>query len=796
MKSPAPDSVISHYHILQRLGAGGMGEVYLAEDTRLNRKVAIKLLPPESTSDPQARKRLIREAQSAAALDHPNICAIHEVGEADGRSFIVMQYVEGETLADFIRRKPLELPQFLGIAAQVADALAEAHSRQIIHRDIKPQNIMITARGQVKVLDFGLAKVVKDKDALLSEVETASLLTEPGAVAGTLPYMSPEQVRRESLDARSDIFSFGSVLYEMVSGHRAFTAESPGETMSAILTREPPPLERYSRDVPAELERIVSKTLRKDREERYQTVRDVALDLKSLRQAVGHEQPGATAMVEHGRVLARRWPIAMLGAVVGLLALLIGLNVGGWRERLFGKAVSSRIESLAVLPLDNLSGDPSQDYFADGMTESLITELAKISALRVISRTSVMQYKGTRKPMPEIARELNVDTVIEGSVIRSGERVRITAQLIRGATDQHLWAESYERDLRDVLALQREVARGIANEIRVKLTSQEEASLARTQTIVPEAYEAYLKGRYYWNKRREEELRKSVEYFQRAIDLDPSYAKAYAGLADSYAILTDYGKLEAKEGYAKARAAAIKALEIDETLAEAHASLGFVFLLESDYSDAEREFKRAIELGPNYPSAHHWYGQYLQAIGRQDEAIAELKRAQELDPLSLIINSALGGKYYYARRYDEAIKQLRKTLELDPSFLAARALLGGVYLQKGMYEEAVKEDERAVETSGRAEDPLAVLGYAYGVVGRKADALKILEELRNLQTHRHIDPVNIALIYTGLGEKDQAFMWIEKAEKLDFNLEYDPMWDSLRSDRRFPDLLRRKNLVR
>jgi len=631
---------LGRYEIRSKLGAGGMGEVYLAEDTQLDRKVAIKVLPAESNADDRAKSRLIREARAAAKLDHSNICSIYEVTEEDSRSFIVMQYVEGETLAARIQRKPLELREAVDIAAQVADALAEAHSLGIIHRDIKPENIMITARGQVKVMDFGLATVIKDKGLLESQADTQSLLTEPGVILGTVPYMSPEQVKAVQLDERSDIFSLGIVMYEMISGHRPFDGESVGETLSTILTREPLPLARYSGDVPPELERIVSKALRKDREERYQTAKDLALDLKNLKHETGRI---SKAQTDDGRVitaaasspLARssslvgRWLLSLAAALLMLLAALVGLNIGGFREKLFGKANSTRIESLAVLPLGNLSGDPAQDYFADGMTDALITDLGKIGALRVISRTSAMRYKGMQKSLPEIARELNVEAVVEGSVLRSGDRVRINAQLIEPPTQRVLWAESYERDLRDILTLQREVARTIASEIRVKLTPQEQTRLASAGRVKPEAHEAYLKGLYYSNKLKKEETKKAIEYYSQAIESDPSYVQAYAGLADCHTNLVLYSEFPPKETFPKAKVAAMKAVELDESVASAHSALGKVRLwFDWDYAAAEREFKRAIELDPGDAVAHEAYASYLKAVVRLDEALSEVKRAR------------------------------------------------------------------------------------------------------------------------------------------------------------------------
>jgi len=786
---------LGHYRIVEKIGAGGMGVVYRARDERLERDVALKILPAGLLSDVNARKRFRKEALALAKLNHPNIGVVYDFDTQEGVDFLVMEYIAGAALAEKLAGRSLSVKEVITLGAQMAAALEEAHDHGVVHRDLKPGNILVTPKGQAKVLDFGLAQLLQPASETTS---TTDVLADTAAVAGTLPYMAPEQLRGEAADVRTDLYALGVVLYEMATGRRPFGAALPTALAADIQHKVPASPGRLNPELPSELERIILKCLEKDPENRYQSARELAIDLRRL------AAPSATGIAEtptpRRRIGLRRPVLSGSLAVVVLLVVLAGLNVGGWRERLRGRPATPRIESIAVLPLENLSRDPEQEYFADGMTEELITELAKIGALRVISRTSVMRYKGTSKALPEIARELNVDAVVEGSVQRSGNRVRINTQLINAPMDKHLWAESYERDMGDVLALQGEVARAIAKEIKVKLTPQEQARLASARSVNPEAHELYLKGRYYWNKRTLESFQKAIEYFQKALEKDPKYGLAYAGLADCYAKAApvNLAGLSLKEAQEKARAAAMKALELDNSLAEAHTSLGVVLRNDWDLTGSERELKRAIELNPSYAWARENYADYLIVERRLQEGIAEAQHALELDPVSLDANKDLGWIFYIARQYDQALGQLQKTLEMDPNFVFTHFWLGFVYERKGMFDQAISEFQKAVSlTSGDPEMTL-LLARAFAVSGDKLQARKLLKTALGSGRRMHLSPVWIAVTYESLGERDEAFKWLTKGyeERSDdmLYLKVEPVFVSLRFDPRFAELLRRVHI--
>ncbi len=770
---------ISHYRILEKLGGGGMGVVYKAQDLKLGRFVALKFLPHHLSADEDEKKRFIHEAKAASALDHPNICNIHEIDETeDGQMFIAMAYYEGETLKKKIDRGPLTWDEAINFTIQVAQGLDRAHEAGITHRDIKPANIMITTRGEVKIVDFGLAKLAG-----------RTKLTKEGMTLGTVAYMSPEQAQGVEADRRTDIWALGIVLYEMLTGQLPFRGEYEAAMVYSILHENPQPITGLRSGIPLELERLVNKCLEKDPSARYQHADELIVDLKALAESLKSARLKSKPTVETSPKRKRTFLYIGLATVLVLLIAMTYFFTG----RSDGKV----IDSIAVLPLENFSGDANQEYFADGMTEALIADLAQISSLRVISRTSVMQYKGVRKPLTEIARELHVDAILEGTVFHDGQRVRITAQLIEAATDRHLWVKSYERDLRDILALHSEVARAVAREIKITLTADEEIRLATSRPVNPVAHEAYLKGQYHLQQFKmgmleEDHFRPSVEYFQQAIELDPDWAKAHAALAQAYHFAASAG-VSPSEYYPKSKAAALKALEIDETVSDAHGSLAFVLhYYDWDWVAAEREYRRALELNPN-PAEMAWgVALFFLSAGHYDDAILWYKRAEERNPLFIPLKAQLGWAYTCAGQYDQAIKLLRNTLELEPNSPYVRINLADAYLRRSMYEEALAELQKVVTANPESSTYLANLGYAYAVAGRKGEALEVLNRLEKEISDRYF--IALAELYVALGKKNEALVLLQKAyEKRSSGLLFIrcyTVFDSLRDNPAFQEILR------
>ncbi len=778
------------YEILAPLGAGGMGEVYRARDTRLGREVAIKVLPHSFSRDADRLRRFEQEARSASALNHPNILTVHDVGESAGSQYVVSELLEGETLRERLVAGALSVRKAVDYAVQIAGGLGAAHEKGIVHRDLKPENLFVTADGRVKILDFGLAKLAEGSpEQAQTAAPTQARGTEPGVVMGTVGYMSPEQVRGQPADSRSDIFAFGAVLYEMLTGRRAFRGPSAADTMSAILKEEPPDAGRGNPEVTPALDRIVRRCLEKSPAERFHSVRDLAFALsESTSVPALAALPGAPA----GRRRVLRAGLVAGGGLLALLALLLAANVGGLRDRL-RPVKPGRIRSLAVLPLQNFSRDPEQEYFADGMTEELITDLAQIGSLRVISRTSVMGYKATTKPLRQIGRELGVDGIIEGSVQRAGNRVRITAQLIDAASDRHLWAKSYERDLTDVLSLQSEVAQAVAQEVRAAVTPEEKARLVRARPVDPDVHELYLRGRQHVNMGVESELRAAISLFEQALAKDPRDARCWAGLSDAWVGLSDF-YVPPLEAMPKAREAAEKALQLDDSLAEAHASLGAVHMFfDWKWAEAESELRRAVELSPGYAVARDFQGQLQAALGRSTWT-ADSGLARELDPLSPLVHQDFGWNAMLSRDPDAAIPALKRAIEIEPTFGLAHATLGVVLVQKGLRSEAIAEARKAPEVD---HSPLvmATSGGVQAMAGDSAGARETLNRLEEIRKTRYVCPYEVAVIHIYLGEKEEAIRSLEMGYRVRSACmpytKVDPRLDPIRSDPRFAELLRR-----
>ncbi len=790
------EELIGRYRVESLIGLGGMGEVYLARDEALGRKVALKLLPKHLMAEESQLNRFKLEARAASALNHPNILTVYEIGEEGGRHFIVTEFIEGVTLRSELANGRLNLREALEIAVQVASALSAAHETGVVHRDIKPENIMLRPDGYAKVLDFGIAKLTElPAGSRYRDVDTAAALqTRTGLVLGTSRYMSPEQARGQPVDARSDIWSLGVMLYEMALGSPPFKGETPSDCIASILTAEPPVLSDESPDIPAKLSLIVAKALRKNKEERYQTIKEMLADLRDLQGEMGTTSSpqlnvGGIPSFRDQTRRRKRGVLLILSAAIVTGAAFV------YQSYFVAPVPSPSAKSIAVLPFADLSPGRDQEYFCDGIQEEILTRLGKIADLKVISRTSVQKYKSSPDNLREIARQLGVANILEGSVQKSGDAVRVSVQLINAQTDAHLWAETYDRKLIDLFAVESDISKMVADTLQVRLTDPEQRAIASRPTENPEAHQSYLQGLYFFNKRTGPDLSAAIKYYEDAVAKDPSYALAYAGMADTYTILSVLGGEGPKLTVAKAKEAAQKALELDDALPEAHNSLGLILAFyEFDFERSKKEFERAIELNPNYATAHQQFGNAnLCKVGEFDRAIAEGTRALELDPLSLIINADLAQNYLMARRYDEAIEQAGKTLALDSRFYYARWILGEALQMKGQLREALAEYEKTVELT---DDPtaLAMLAQAYAKVGQTDKARSLFAQLKQLATQRYVGPISFAFIHLALAESEKAIDAIERAcrEPADpdvINLKVEPLLDPLRGDPRFERLV-------
>jgi serine/threonine protein kinase/Tfp pilus assembly protein PilF len=792
------DETISHFRVIEKLGAGGMGVVYKAVDLRLDRAVALKFLPDNMLQDSQALERFRREARAASALNHPGICTIYDIGEQHGRGFIAMEFIDGETLRSHIHEKPLALQEILKLGIQIAEALDAAHAEGIIHRDIKPANIFVTKRGQAKVLDFGLAKLVPKGVATAGANLRGEAPDSPsivGIISGTPSYMSPEQVRGDNLDQRTDIFSLGLLLYEMATGRQAFSGGTGGMIIEAVLTRSPVPARNVNPDIPPRLEEIINKALHKNRNQRYQHAADIRTDLQRLERDTNAATDSGWRVAEEG---AESVPLSItshLGSTGKQTPRNSTAQTGARRP----ERVSKVIDSLAVLPFENASRDPEHEYLSDGIAGSLINILATVPKLRVMAQSTVFRYKGRPIDPQAVGHELNVRAVLTGRIMQSGGSLRIGTELVDVATGSQLWGAQYDRKPGDIFAIQDEISNEISGKLRLKLTRAEKKRLTKHQTDDAEAYRLYLKGRHHWNRWTEDGFYKAIEYFQQAVEKDPGYALAYTGLADSYVLLGWNSYLPPKEAFPQGKMAAMRALRLDPDLGEAHTPLAAVLWLHDwQWQEAQTEFERSLALNPAHPTASHWYAEYLMTMGRQVEAIARIKNTQELDPLSLIISVAIGRDFYMARRYDEALEQLRRTVELDPNYPVTYWVLGLLLRQMGRYELAIAEGEKGVKLSGGSPMMNAALAQTLATAGKREKAIQILNELTNLTKQKYVAPYFFAGIHIGLGEDDRAIEYLEKScEEHSHWLIYlhlDPSMDGLRSNPRFQDLSRRVGL--
>lgn len=771
--------MLSQYRILEKIGEGGMGIVYRAQDTKLQRAVALKFLPERLTTNQVEKDRLFQEARAAANLNHPNICTIHDIRDEGDRPYIVMEYVDGTTLTEKTRQ-PLAIKDAVDYAIQIGEALEEAHGHGITHRDIKAENIMVTSRGRIKVMDFGLAKL-----------KGSVKLTQTSSTVGTLAYMAPEQIQGGQADARADIFSFGVLLYEMLTGKTPFRGDHEAALLYSIINEQPEPIQKLRADVPPEIVHLLNRALEKDPADRYQSVSEMVIDLRRAKKDSARVTVGQPPKPDLGRPdkPERRWLVPAI--VVSSVAAIVALSyIFLWKS-------DRAIDSIAVLPLVNESGDQSMEYLSDGISEGIINSLSRLPQIRVVSRSSSFRYKGRDVTPQTVGRELNVRAILAGRMMQRGADLSVSVELIDTKDDRQIWGQKYTRKSPDLLALQATLTKEVSEQLLPRLSGEEQKRIAKHYTDNTEAYELYLKGRYLWNRRNEQDLKKAVEYFNQAIQKDPNFALAYAGIASSYVVLPEYAGLPVRETYSKAQAAARKAIELDDGIAEGRAVLGLVKEnLDLDAQGAEIEYRKAIEIDPNFATTHHWYCILLRRLlGRMDQALSEIQKAQELDPLSPVIAVNVGETYYYKKDYPRAIGEMRNLIELDPTFALAHHQIGFTYIVTGKLQNAVEEFETVRKIVGKGPYGLGGLGCAYALAGRTGDAQKAIAQLSAFLKQGYAMEFSLALTYFGLNDRESMFLWLDRACNSRAigieRLKYDPLFDTLRSDPRFASLLKK-----